>query len=86
MSLSQAIDKVFKMLKASYKGFKIGDTVKNTNRSCMHYGSIGKVTKIESLPNNSGFLIHYKVTNSGLNYKPGDVLTKTEDQLEAQNG
>lgn len=82
MSLKKAIDKVFKTLKASYKGFKVGSVVKNTNKSCMHYGSIGDVTDIKSLPNNSGFLVYYKVRNKGLNYKPGDVLTKTEDQLE----
>ena len=48
----------------------------------MHYGSMGRVVRIENLPNNSGYLIHYEAENSGLNYKPGDVLAKTEDQLE----
>ena len=67
--------------KASYKGFTVGDKVKNTNNKCMHYGSIGNVVKIEELPNNSGFLIHYKVLNNGSTFKVGDVLAKTEDQL-----
>ncbi len=67
---------------SSYKGFSIGDTVKNVNNSCMHYGSMGTVVKVESLKNNSGYLIHYKVNNSGSTYKPGDILSKTEDQLE----
>ncbi len=82
MSVEKALIKLLKFVKASYKGFKIGDLVKNTNSKCMHYGSMGRVVRIENLPNNSGYLIHYKAENSGLNYKPGDVLAKTEDQLE----
>jgi hypothetical protein len=48
----------------------------------MHFGSIGVVTEIEPLANNSGYLIHYTVENDGPSYSPGTVLTKTEDQLE----
>jgi hypothetical protein len=43
---------------------------------------MGTVVKVEALKNNSGYLIHYKVNNSGSTYKPGDILSKTEDQLE----
>lgn len=82
MSMRKAIDKVLKLTMASYKGLKVGDYVKNINEQCVHYKSYGKVVKIESLANASGFLIHYKVENSGATYKPGDILTKTEDQLE----
>jgi len=81
MSLKQALNKLLKHTKSSYKGFKVGDIVVNTNTKCMHYGSMGEVLKIEELPNNSGYLVHYHVTNSGANFKPGDILTKTEDQL-----
>jgi hypothetical protein len=66
----------------SYKGIKVGDKVKDINQQCMHYGSIGTVTMIETLPENSGYLIHYTVENDGPSYSPGKVLTKTEDQLE----
>jgi hypothetical protein len=48
----------------------------------MHYGSVGVVTMIEALPENSGYLIHYTVENDGPSYGPGTVLKKTEDQLE----
>jgi len=82
MSLSRSIQKLLNKITASYKGLMVGDTVKNINRKCLHYGSTGKIVKIESLPNNSGYLIHYKVENSGNTYSNGDILTKTEDQLE----
>lgn len=67
---------------ASYKGIKVGDRVKDINQQCMHFGSVGVVTEVEPLPNNSGYLIHYTVENDGPSYGPGTVLTKTEDQLE----
>jgi hypothetical protein len=66
----------------SYKGINVGDRVKDINQQCIHFGSIGVVTEIEPLPNNSGYLIHYTVENDGPSYSPGTVLTKTEDQLE----
>jgi len=81
MSLSRSIQKLLNKITASYKGFMVGDTVKNINTKCLHYGSTGKIVKIESLPNNSGYLIHYRVDNSGNNFKQGDILSKTEDQL-----
>jgi len=81
MSLKDSINKLVKLVSASYKGFKVGDIVVNTNTKCMHFGSIGEVVKIESLPSNAGYLIHYKVTNNGPTFKPGDTLAKTEDQL-----
>ena len=86
MSLRKALDKLLSVAAASYKGFKIGDIVVNTNTKCMHFGSMGEVIKVEALPSNSGYLIHYKVTNAGPTFKPGDVLTKTEDQLGAYGG
>ena len=66
----------------SYTGINVGDRVKDINQQCMHFGSIGVVTEIEPLANNSGYLIHYTVENDGPSYSPGTVLTKTEDQLE----
>jgi hypothetical protein len=56
--------------------------VKNTNPSCPHHGSQGIVNKITSMPDDIGQLIKYIVTNQGDNYRSGDQLTKTVDQLE----
>ena len=62
--------------------FGVGDIVKNKNQSCPHYGSMGVVKKLMDLPNNMGTVVLYTVTNDGLTYKSGDVLSKTMDQLE----
>jgi hypothetical protein len=58
--------------------FKVGDTIKDTNPRCTHYGAIGKVVKIGS--GKTTFL----VTNKGDKYRKGDKLTKTDWQLEKQ--
>ena len=60
---------------------KIGDKVKNNNPSCKHFESVGTVTKIESMNNDTGKTITYKVENEGSTYCKGTVLTKTMDQL-----
>lgn len=78
----RALQTAMGMEVTSYKGINVGDRVKDINQQCMHFGSIGVVTEIEPLPNNSGYLIHYTVENDGPSYSPGTVLTKTEDQLE----
>ena len=62
--------------------FGVGDIVKNKNKSCPHAGSMGVVKKLMDLPNDMGTVVIYTVTNKGTTYKPGDVLTKTMDQLE----
>ena len=82
MSMKKALEKLLKLTVASYKDLKVGDYVRNVNNQCVHFKSYGKVIKIESLANDSGYLIHYQVENSGPTYRPGDILTKTEDQLE----
>jgi hypothetical protein len=61
--------------------FGTGDIVKNKNTSCPHHGSMGIVQKVMDIPM-KGLVAVYRVTNSGDTYKPGDVLTKTVDQLE----
>jgi len=66
--------------------FGTGDIVTNKNTSCPHYGSKGIVQKIMDLPNKIGKVAVYRVVNKGATYKPGDVLTKTMDQLEQYNG
>jgi len=62
--------------------FGVGDIVKNKNKSCPHYGSMGTVKKFVDLPDGMGKVVAYTVTNSGDTFKAGDVITKTMDQLE----
>ena len=57
--------------------FGTGDIVNNKDTNCKHYGSKGIVIQIPQTG-----LIRYTVTNSGDTYKPGDILTKSQDQLE----
>lgn len=66
--------------------FKVGDLVRNTNPSCPHYGSMGIIQKLLTLPDNMGTLIKYTVTNDGETYSAGDSLTKTMDQLTLAHG
>ena len=43
---------------------------------------MGIIQKIMNLANDMGKVVKYRVVNTGPTYKPGDVLTKTMDQLE----
>ena len=58
-----------------------GDLVRNVNPGCKHFNSVGKVLSTQNLPDDTGKIIVYVVTNSGDNFSPGDVLKKTLDQL-----
>jgi len=62
--------------------FGVGDIVKNKNKGCKHYGSIGVVKKLMRLANDMGVVALYTVVNSGPTFMPGQVLAKTIDQLE----
>ena len=57
-------------------GMSEGSMVKDINPSCPHHGAKGKVVK--AYPHKITFI----VSNKGDNYKPGDTLTKTIDQME----
>ena len=57
------------------------DIVNNVNPQCNHFGSMGIVQKLITLPNEMGTLVKYMVTNHGGTYTPGMMLTKTMDQL-----
>jgi hypothetical protein len=59
----------------------IGDEVRNTNKNCKHYGSEGVVISVEDLPRDLGKTARYVCTNSGRNWRSGQVLEKTMDQL-----
>ena len=67
-------------LEPSEYTFGVGDIVKNKNTACPHHGSMGIVKKMMDIPM-KGMVAIYTVTNSGPTYRPGDVLTKTIDQL-----
>ena len=55
--------------------FKKGILVKDINPNCPHHNSMGAVTKV------SGKEVTYEVENVGRTYQPGDILTKTKEQL-----
>ena len=87
----RSFDKLYESILAM--NLKKGDKIKNTNTDCEHGGSEGEVVDVEKLPNKSdssvknknnmpGRLVKYKVNNSGKNYKKGDTLYKTADQLD----
>ena len=62
--------------------FKVGDKVKNINAECKHYGSEGLVKEIRDLPEDMGYAVIYQATNDGATWKKGDMIGKTEIQLE----
>ena len=62
--------------------FKVGDKVKNINAECKHYGSEGVVKEIRELPDDMGYAVVYECTNEGASWKKGDMLGKTEIQLQ----
>jgi hypothetical protein len=62
--------------------FQVGDKVRNINSACMHYGSEGVVKEIRELPENMGYAVIYECTNDGSTWKKGDMLGKTEIQLQ----
>ena len=60
----------------------VGDQVVNTNPKCKHYGSEGVVLAIKSRDGDAGKTVSYRCTNDGKSWDPGEVLTKTMDQLD----
>lgn len=68
------------------KNMQEGMRVLNTNASCKHFGSEGIIKQIKNLDNDMGQVIAYEVTNNGSNFKQGDILTKTIDQLNLLEG
>ena len=63
-----------------------GMRVLNINASCKHYNSEGVIKEIKDLPNDMGKIIAYEVINDGTNFKKGDILTKTIDQIKILEG
>jgi hypothetical protein len=62
--------------------FKVGDKVRNINPYCKHYGSEGEVKEIRDLPEDMGYAVIYECSNDGPSWIKGDMLGKTEIQLQ----
>jgi len=62
--------------------FKVGDKVRNINSYCKHYGSEGEVKEIRDLPEDMGYAVIYECSNNGPSWIKGDMLGKTEIQLQ----
>jgi hypothetical protein len=63
-----------------------GMRILNINASCKHYNSEGIIKEIKDLPDNMGKIVAYEVINDGANFKKGDILTKTIDQIKILEG
>jgi hypothetical protein len=83
---------VYNYLVYSQKGkedkniIETGMRILNTNASCKHYNSEGIIKEIKDLPDDMGKIIAYEVINDGANFKKGDILTKTIDQIKILEG
>jgi hypothetical protein len=60
--------------------------VLNVNPASKDYNSEGYVKEVKDLPDNMGKVVVYEVTNDGANFKKGDILTKTIDQIKILEG
>ena len=74
----EMFSKINKMIKQELKEYTygVGDVVKDVNPSCPHYGAMGKVKSVN--PRSVVFI----VKNKGDNFKPGQELEKTHDQMK----
>ena len=59
--------------------YGVGDVVKDVNPTCPHYGAMGKVKSVN--PRSVVFV----VMNKGKNFKPGQELEKSHDQMKKMN-
>ena len=85
-SKAKKYSELYKKVSAKYSGdIKVGDNVKNTNKTCTHFESEGVVKKVNNLPGDKGVTIAYQCTNAGKTWKEGETLEKTPDQLTKGN-
>lgn len=80
------MDRIFSLLNeiksvVASMSLRVGDKVKNINTECTHYGSEGFVEDIQPLPNDMGYIVSYRTTNSGKTWEQNQILRKTKDQL-----
>ena len=59
--------------------YGVGDVVKDVNPTCPHFGAKGKVKSVN--PRSVVFV----VMNKGKNFKPGQTLEKSHDQMKKMN-
>lgn len=59
-----------------------GMRIINVNAGSSHFGSEGIIKQILNLSDDVGKIVAYEVINDGANYKKGDILKKTIDQLQ----
>jgi len=77
---------LYHKVQGGYDGdIKVGDNVKNINPKCTHFESEGVVKKLNDIPGDKGTTVAYQCTNAGKNWKKGDILDKTPDQLTKGN-
>jgi hypothetical protein len=67
--------KLKRYVKVNEYTYGVGDVVKDINPTCPHNGAVGQVKSVN--PKSVVFV----VMNKGKNYKPGDELDKTHDQM-----
>ena len=74
------------LIMSASNDFKVGQRVLNINTASKHFGSEGIIKEIKDLDNDIGKIIAYEVINDGNNYKKGEILTKTIDQIKLLEG
>jgi hypothetical protein len=77
----EVLNKLKEMIKQELSEYTYGtgDVVKDVNPSCPHYGAMGKVKSVN--PRSVVFV----VMNKGKNFKPGQELEKSHDQMKKMN-
>ena len=86
---NKKINEILEKTKLDANELKFGDLIRNTNPECVHSGSEGRVIKVYPMKDGTGVvgnLIRYIVSNNGKTFKPGDILDKTEIQLDKKKG
>jgi len=86
---NKKVNEILEKTKLDANELKFGDLIRNTNPECVHSGSEGRVIKVCPMKDGTGVvgnLIRYIVSNKGKNFKPGDILDKTEIQLDKKKG
>jgi outer membrane protein OmpA-like peptidoglycan-associated protein len=75
------LNKLKETIKEELKDYTYGsgDIVKDVNPTCPHYGAMGKVKSVN--PRSVVFV----VMNKGKNFKPGQELEKSHDQMKKMN-
>ena len=75
------LNKLRKTIREELEDYRYGsgDIVKDVNPTCPHYGAMGKVKSVN--PRSVVFV----VMNKGKNFKPGQTLEKSHDQMKKMN-